>query len=129
MANAPHLFEDLWLTPGHKKVDGIGGGLEVKGTGTLVLRIQDDDGKVHTICIPNSLYFPILRQCLLLPQHWAQEAKAMGGKGKTWMEYYWDKCVLCWKGGKFLQVNLFQRIHQHTNIFTPRLLSKVIEPL
>jgi hypothetical protein len=101
MANAPHLFEDLRLTPGHKKVDGIGEGLEVKGTVLLVLRIQDNDGKVHTICIPNSLYLPNLRQCLLLPQHRAQKAKAMGGKGKTWMENYWDKCVLCWKGGKF----------------------------
>ena len=35
MANAPHLFEDLRLTPSHKKVDGIGERLEVKGTGTL----------------------------------------------------------------------------------------------
>jgi hypothetical protein len=56
---------------------------------------------MHTIRIPNSLYLPNLRQCLLLPQHWAQEAKAMGNKGKTWMENYWDKCVLCWRGGKF----------------------------
>ncbi len=101
MANAPHLFEDLWPTLNHRKVDGIGEGLEVKGMGMLVLRIQDDDGKMHTIRIPNSLYLPNLRQCLLSPQHWAQEAKAMGNKGKTWMENYWDKCVLCWKGGKF----------------------------
>ncbi len=69
MANVPHLFEDLRLTPNHKKVDGIGEGLEVKGTGTFVLRIQDDDGKMHTIRIPNSLYLPNLRQCLLLPHH------------------------------------------------------------
>ncbi len=59
MANAPHLFEDLRLTPNHKKVDGIGEGLEVKGTGTLVLRIQDNDGKMHTIRILNSLYLSI----------------------------------------------------------------------
>jgi hypothetical protein len=116
MANAPHLFEDLWLTPGHKKVDGIEEGLEVKGTGTLVLRIQDDDGKVHTIRIPNSLYLPNLRQCLLSLQHWAQEAKAMGGKGKTWMENYWDKCVLCWKGGKFCKPIPFNKF-TNTPIF------------
>jgi hypothetical protein len=101
MADTHHLFEDLILAPEHKKVDGIGEGLEIKGTGTLVLCIQDDSGKTHTICIPNSLYLPELRQCLLSPQHWAQEAKAMGNKGKTWMENYWDKCILCWKGGKF----------------------------
>jgi hypothetical protein len=65
------------------------------------IRIEDDKGKVYTIRIPNSLYLPDLRRCLLSPQHWAQEAKAMGNKGKTWMENYWDKCILCWKGGKF----------------------------
>jgi hypothetical protein len=47
MANALHLFEDLRLAPMGKKVDGIGEGLEIKGTGTLVLCIQDDSGK-HT---------------------------------------------------------------------------------
>jgi hypothetical protein len=56
MANAPHLFEDLRLTPEHRKVDGIGEGLKVVGTGTLVLQIQDDNGKIHAIRIPNSLY-------------------------------------------------------------------------
>ncbi len=94
IANAPHLFEDLKLVPSSKKVDGIGEGLEIKGTGTLVSCIQEDSGKTHRICVPNSLYLPELRQCLLLPQHWAQEVKAMGNKGKTWMENYWDKCVL-----------------------------------
>ena len=49
MANAPHMFEDLVLVPEHKKVDGIGEGLEIKGTGTLVLRIQDNGRKTHTI--------------------------------------------------------------------------------
>ena len=106
MANAPHLFEDLRLMPGHEKVDGIGEGLEVKGTGTLVLRIQDDNGKTHVIHIPNSLYLPGLRQCLLLPQHWAQEAKAMGNKGKTWMENYWDKSMCSvLEGGQIMQVH------------------------
>ncbi len=49
MANTPHLFEDLRLAPTRKKVDGIGERLEIKGTGTLVLRIQGDSGKMHTI--------------------------------------------------------------------------------
>jgi hypothetical protein len=49
MANAPHLFEDLILIPEHKKVDGIGEGLEIKGTGTLVLQIQNNGRKTHTI--------------------------------------------------------------------------------
>jgi hypothetical protein len=63
------------------------------------MRIKDDDGGTHTIKIPNSLYLPKLRQCLLSPQNWAQEAKAKGNKGereanRTWMENHWDKCVL-----------------------------------
>jgi hypothetical protein len=106
MANSPHLFEDLKLIDQGKQVNGIGAGLEIKGTGTFVMRIEDDDGGTHTIKIPNSLYLPALRQCLLSPQHWAQEAKAMGNKGeweanRTWMENHWDKCVLLWRGGRF----------------------------
>ena len=106
MANSPHLFEDLELTDQGKQVDGIGAGLEIRGKGTFVMRIEDDDGGTHTIKIPNSLYLPALRQCLLSPQHWAQEAKAMGNKGeweanRTWMENHWDKCVLLWGGGRF----------------------------
>ena len=102
MANSPHLFEDLCLINKGKQVDGIGAGLEIEGTGTFFMRISDNDGKTHKIKIPNSLYLPKLRQCLLLPQHWAQEAKAKrGNKGKTWMENYWDTCILIWERGKF----------------------------
>ena len=106
MANSPHLFEDLTLVDQGKQVNGIGAGLAIKGTGTFVMRIEDDEGKVHTIKIPNSLYLPNLKSCLLSPQHWAQEAKAMGNKegwetNRTWMENHWDKCVLLWQGGKF----------------------------
>jgi hypothetical protein len=108
MANSPHLFEDLKLIDQGKQVNRIGAGLEIKGTGTFVMRIEDDDGGTHTIKIPNSLYLPALRQCLLSPQHLAQEAKAMGNKGeweanRTWMENHWDKCVLLLRGGRFRQ--------------------------
>ena len=77
-----------------------------KGDRHIQMRIEDDNGRSHTIKIPNSLYLPELRLCLLSPQHWAQEAKAMGNKrewktNKTWMENHWDKCVLFWAGGKF----------------------------
>ena len=84
MANSPHLFQDLRLIEQGTQVHGIGTGLQVKGTGTFVMRINDDDGKTHVIKIPNSLYLPNLKGCLLSPQHWAQEAKAKkGNKGKT----------------------------------------------
>ncbi len=38
-------------------------------------KIKDDNGMIHKIEIPNSLYIPELRRCLLSPQHWVQEAK------------------------------------------------------
>ena len=92
MANSPHLFEDLRLIEQGTQVQGISEGLQVKGLGTFVMRINDDDGKTHVIKIPNSLYLPKLGGCLLSPQHWVQEAKARKrNKGKTWMENYWDK--------------------------------------
>jgi len=95
MANAPHLFEDLHLIDNAGEVNGIGEGLEIKGTGTFTFSIEDDNGKIHTIRIPNSLYLPGLKVCLLSPQHWAQEA----GDGQTWMGNFEQECVLNWHGG------------------------------
>ena len=37
---------------------------------------------MHTIKIPNSLYVPNLKRCILLPQDWAQEA----GDKQTWIK-------------------------------------------
>ena len=95
MANAPHLFEDLHLIDNAGEVNGIGEGLAIKGKGIFKFSIEDDNGKIHTIKIPNSLYLPGLRQCLLSPQHWAQEA----GDGQTWMGNFERECVLNWHGG------------------------------
>jgi hypothetical protein len=75
MANAPHLFENLHLNNNKGQVDEINSGLGIKGEGTFKFNITDNDGKAHTIKIPNSLYVPNLKKCLLLPQHWAQEAR------------------------------------------------------
>ena len=69
MINAPHLFEDLVLAPQGRQVDRIASGMEIEGTGTYVMRHQDDHDRTHEIKNPNSLYLPKLRQCLLSPQH------------------------------------------------------------
>ncbi len=95
MAKAPHLFEDLHLINDAGEVNGIGDGLEIKGKGTFVFSLADNNRKVHTIKITNSLYLPGLRQCLLSPQHWAHEAK----DGQTWMGNFECECVLNWHGG------------------------------
>jgi hypothetical protein len=95
MANTPHLFEDLHLN-NKGQVDGINSGLDIAGQGTFKFNITNDDEKIHAIKIPNSLYVPNLKRCLLLPQHWAQEA----GDEQTWMRNHRDNCVLNWRGGK-----------------------------
>jgi hypothetical protein len=74
MVNAPHLFKDLKLGD-VGEVEGIKSGLDIKGTGTFQFKINNNSGMMHKIKIPNSLYVPELRRCLLSPQHWVQEAK------------------------------------------------------
>jgi hypothetical protein len=71
MGNCPDQFEDLKLHSGKEdtEVEGIKGGLEIMGTGTFKFHIEDNDGGVHLIKIPNSKYIPELRICLLLPHH------------------------------------------------------------
>jgi hypothetical protein len=73
IANAPHLFEDLRLS-NKGIVQGINDGLEIKGKRTIKFKIEDNSRRMHKIKIPNSLYLPGLERCLLLPQHWVQEA-------------------------------------------------------
>jgi hypothetical protein len=85
-------------------VGGICKGLAIKGKGTLVIDINNNTGKPHCIKIPNSLYLPGLRMCLLLPQHWAQEAGDDYPLPNVMrMENNVHSCVLLWGQGKFLK--------------------------
>ncbi len=95
MANSPHLFDNLVLSE-VGKVDGINDGLEIAGKGTFKLKLVDDDCRTHIIRIPNSLYLPKLKSCLLSPQHWAQEA----GDRQTWMINGAHHCILQWADGQ-----------------------------
>jgi hypothetical protein len=95
MANSPHLFDDLILSD-VGKVDGKNEGLAILGKGTFKFSISNDDSRVNCIRIPNSLYLPNLQGCLLLPQHWAQEA----GNNETWIGNFAQCCILHWLGGK-----------------------------
>jgi hypothetical protein len=89
MANSPPFFENLVLS-NEGKVDGINEGLEIAGKGTFKFKIMDNNGMAHIIRIPNLLYLHQLKSCLLLPQHWAQEA----GDGQTWMVNLAHHCIL-----------------------------------
>ena len=81
-----HFKGVLKLVEGDHQVDGIGSGIAIKGIRAFKFRLEDDDGQVHTIRLPNSLYVPSLKRVLLAPHHWAQEAqdKTPNPRG-TWM--------------------------------------------
>jgi hypothetical protein len=101
MANSPHLFENLQLMQGGE-VAGIISGLEIKGIGTFKFKVNDDNRKTHKIKIPNSLYLPDLKRCLVSPQHWAQEAGDNYPLPRgTWMENDDKQCVLVGGQGKY----------------------------
>jgi hypothetical protein len=68
LGNHPDQFKDLEMQ-GDTEVEGIKGGLDIKGTGTFKFHIEDDEGGVHLIKIPNSKYVTDLKVCLLLPHH------------------------------------------------------------
>jgi hypothetical protein len=95
MANSPHLFKDLVLSD-MGKVNEINDGLAILGKGRFKFKTTNDNGRVHVIKIPNSLYLPKLESCLLSPQHWTQEA----GNSQIWMGNFAHCCVLHWRGGK-----------------------------
>ena len=104
MGNDKRLFENLTLARAAQRVGGISKGLAIEGKGTLVLDVNDDTGKPHRIKIPNSLYLPELRMCLLSPQHWAQEAgDNYPLPNGTRMENTAHNCVLVWGQGKHVK--------------------------
>jgi hypothetical protein len=112
LGNHPHQFEDLKLHSEKEdtEVEGIKGGLDIKGTGMFKFRIEDDKGEVHLIKIPNSKYVPALKVCLLSPHHWVQEATDHYPVPKeTKMEEDNDTLTLIWK----------QQRHQQTIPYHP----------
>jgi hypothetical protein len=109
LRNHPDQFEDLKMH-NDTEVEGIKGGLDIKGLGMFKFHIEDDKGGVHLIKIPNSKYVPMLRVGLLLPHHWAQEAKDYYPVPKgTKMDTNNEALTLMWN----------QRRHQWTILYHP----------
>jgi len=102
MANCTDQFDgDLKLVEGDHQVDGIGSGIAIKRVGTFKFRLEDDNGQVHTIRVPNLLYVPSLKRVLLAPHHWAQEAHDITPNPQgTWMATYSNCIILYWDHGK-----------------------------
>eukprot|EP00978_Attheya_sp_CCMP212_P048437 scaffold520491_cov145-Attheya_sp.AAC.1 len=55
-------------------VAGMGGQVLAIKKGAVKWRIEDDDGKVHVITLPGTLYAENAPFRLLSPQHWSQQA-------------------------------------------------------
>ena len=90
------------LSKSNQKIKGIGGSIGNVQRGTIKWRIEDDNGKVHTLLLPNSYYVPNSPSRLLSPQHWAQQAKDQKPLPRgTWCATYSDAIVLQWQQRKF----------------------------
>ena len=114
--NCKDLFDgDLKLVNGNHQVDRIGSGIAIKGIGTFKFKLEDNDGQVHTIQIPHSLYVPSLKRVLLAPHHWVQEAQDnIPTPRGTWMSTYYNCIILYWNQGKSKR-----KIFLSTNTNTP----------
>jgi hypothetical protein len=119
MAHAHHLFKNLRLNKNNGQVGGITSGLDIVGQGTFKFNITNDDGKARMIEIPNSLYIPNLKKCLLSPQHWVQEA----GDEQIWMRNYRNECVLNWRESK--ENNSFPADDQRAGVLHGFFLSEL----
>jgi hypothetical protein len=61
MINSPDLMENLVLSNDVAKADRINNGFKIQGKGTFKFTIANNDSRMRTICIPNSLYLPGLK--------------------------------------------------------------------
>ena len=86
--------------PVNVSIHGIGGVVRNNMEGTVEWQIEDDDGKKHTIQIPNTIYSPQANCRILSLQHWSQTAKDHSPNPRgTWagtyhdcIEMWWDQC-------------------------------------
>ena len=112
------FITDLEPDP-HHVIQGVGGTLDGIMTGTLKFMIEDDEGRVHAIVLPNSKYVPGAHCRLLSPQHWAQQ------KGDdhpmvdgTWCATYATREICYWDQRKFKRTMKLDR--RGSNVATIR---------
>jgi hypothetical protein len=67
--------------------------------GTAVLKIEDDDGKVHKDHLPNSYYVSNTKGQLLSPQHWSRELRNQGKKQGAHSRTDYDRITMNWLDG------------------------------
>ena len=75
-ASITNHLNDFISTPTHIKhnVKWISGNAQATYRGTEKWQLEDDQGKVHELTIPNSYYIVTAPTRILSPQHFAQQA-------------------------------------------------------
>ena len=118
----------------NKRVQGVGGLLQVKGRGTIRWRIEDDGGRIHNVLIHGALYIPDLPICLLCPQHWSQQTNDnFPQKNGTWCGTYASECVLHWDQQQFKRTVAWDpstntdRLRSATGANTYRVFASTVE--
>jgi hypothetical protein len=75
------------------KIQRFAGSLTTSFIGTVQWYITDDDGRTHSIILPNTSYVPTADIRMLSPQHWAQVTNDLKG---TLCVTYGDCFLLKW---------------------------------
>jgi hypothetical protein len=87
LGNHPNQFKDLKFhsEKDNTEVEGIKGGLDIKGTGTINFHIKDNERGEHLIKIPNRKYVSDLKVCLLpIIGRRRQKIIILSQKGQRW---------------------------------------------
>ena len=103
------------LVPVKHQIKGLGGTLNQVQKGTISWTIEDDEGQIYVMILPESLYVPQSPSRLLSPQHWAQTSP----QDQPWCETHHDEVKLLWKGGKRVKtVTLSKRTGNVATLYT-----------
>jgi hypothetical protein len=93
------------VTPVRGRVKGITGytnNTTGMMRGTIAWKIEDDKGQIHLISLPGSYYVSNSTSCILLPQHWSQQAHNNRPQPcGTWCAMYDDEIILYWNQRKY----------------------------
>jgi hypothetical protein len=103
MENDVHNFVTKLAPTPNIRVRGVGNQLmTTKGRGTVLCKIEDDNGVVHEKLFTRTLYIPDLKLCLMSPQSWCQSADDdFPRRDGTWQYQTADNFVMEWDQCKF----------------------------
>jgi hypothetical protein len=90
----PNNFITPLASEHYKRVQGLIEQVGALQTGTIQWQIKDDDGKVHTITVPDSVYVQDATSRLLSPKHWSQAIHNTKGTG---CDTNGEEITLYWK--------------------------------